>query len=59
MAYLLIWGELAQLAGLAGLAGLAWLISELRQYQVHSEETRRSFIIYSFGQSDKLINLCP
>ena len=56
MAYLLIWGELAQLAGLAG---LAWLISELWQYQVHSEETWRSFIIYSFGQSDKLINLCP
>ena len=53
MAYLLIWGELAQLAG------LAWLISELRQYQVHSEETQRSFIIYSFGQSDKLINLSP
>ena len=35
------------------------LISELRQHQVHCEETRRSFIIYSFGQSDKLINLCP
>ena len=35
------------------------LISELRQYYVHPEETRRSFIIYSIGQSDKLITFCP